>query len=262
VSPGSPAESVEGETDMTNHDDDGRRRGPWHHARFGSIAVRKRYIDAARLHEALERQRDEDAAGLAHRLLGEILLHEGWLSPWELEDVLMTKGDLDSGSLRTGDTPSQAFAIGAALDGDVFVATRRATARRLVRDVLGQGPTVAPDALLGDALDAAFEVEAEAVLVMNGRAILGALPVWDCCQLDRDTPVRGLLRETIATVSESTTVEEVALILRESDAPCVAVISGGRLAGVVTRRELRRSGVRPEERDEDAIPFGELGGGG
>jgi CBS domain-containing protein len=245
---------------------DGRERGPCHYVRFGGVAVRKRYIDGEQLHEALVQQRQEDAARLPHRRVGEILLEMGWLSPWELEDVLLTLADLASGSSRTGDTPSEAFAVGAELRGDDVdarpsrpsVAVREAGARLLVRDVMDQVPTATADCCLGDALEAAFEVEADAVLVMEGLEILGFLSVWDVCQLDRGTLVGKLLGPAIATVSESTSVAEATRILRASDAPCVAVVSGVGLAGVVTRRELRRSGVLASELDEDTVPFREL----
>ncbi len=61
---------------------------------FGDIAVQKGYVSAVQLFRCLQRQRDEDTAGLPHRLIGEIMVDLGHLSAWELEDVVSTMVDL------------------------------------------------------------------------------------------------------------------------------------------------------------------------
>jgi hypothetical protein len=240
------------------------RREPEHRdhgiARFGDIAAAKRYVTADDVAAALAQQRVEDAAGSSHRLVGEIMLESGCLSPWELEDVVATLADLASGSCVTGDTPSEAIPVGAdRFDGDCLSGRRDPCA--LARDVMAQVPTTTDTALLGDVLDAAFEVEAEVVLVMGCGMVRGLVPVWDVCQLDRRTRVRDVLRSTFTAVSGALPIIETTRILRERDLPCVVVIWEGRCAGVVTRRELRRSGVLPSELDDDAVPFEELGVG-
>jgi hypothetical protein len=60
---------------------------------FGDVAVRKGYISPVQLFRCLQLQRDEDMAGLAHRLIGEIMVDQGYLSPWELEDVISSMVD-------------------------------------------------------------------------------------------------------------------------------------------------------------------------
>src|SRR5581483_3353200 len=61
--------------------------------RFGEVAVRKRYATPLEVYNGLRQQRDEAARG-EHRPLGEVLLDAGPLTPWELEDVLLTLADL------------------------------------------------------------------------------------------------------------------------------------------------------------------------
>src|SRR5581483_5746801 len=73
-------------------------------------AVRKRYATPLEVYNGLRQQRDEAARG-EHRPLGEVLLDAGPLTPWELEDVLLTLADLASGSTRSGETPSDAIAL-------------------------------------------------------------------------------------------------------------------------------------------------------
>jgi hypothetical protein len=60
---------------------------------FGDIAVRKGYVTPVQLFRCLQLQRDEDMAGLAHRLIGEIMVDQGYLSAWELEDVISSMVD-------------------------------------------------------------------------------------------------------------------------------------------------------------------------
>jgi hypothetical protein len=60
---------------------------------FGDVAVRKGYVTPVQLFRCLQLQRDEDMAGLAHRLIGEIMVDQGYLSAWELEDVISSMVD-------------------------------------------------------------------------------------------------------------------------------------------------------------------------
>jgi hypothetical protein len=74
---------------------------------FGDIAVRKGYVTPMRLFQCLQQQRDEDASGFPHRLIGEIMLDNGYLTPAELEGVISTVVELGYADYRTGYTPSE-----------------------------------------------------------------------------------------------------------------------------------------------------------
>ncbi len=55
--------------------------------RFGMIAVKLGYITPEQLRKGLIIQINEDIAERAHRLLGEILCEEGWLTGEQCEEV-------------------------------------------------------------------------------------------------------------------------------------------------------------------------------
>jgi hypothetical protein len=74
---------------------------------FGDVAVRKGYVTPHRLFQCLQQQRDEDASGFAHRLIGEIMLDNGYLTPGELQDVISTMVDVGYSDYRTGYTPPE-----------------------------------------------------------------------------------------------------------------------------------------------------------
>jgi hypothetical protein len=74
---------------------------------FGDVAVRKGYVSPLRLFQCLQLQRDEDAAGFPHRLIGEIMLDNGYLTPTELEDVISTMVEVGYADYRTGLTPPE-----------------------------------------------------------------------------------------------------------------------------------------------------------
>lgn len=236
--------------------------------RFGEIAVRKGYVTPGDLERALGAQRDVGR----DRLVGEILLERGLLSPWEVEDVLITLADLAAGSTRSGETPCEPFMVGPELfSGSTLYARRerrravavprRTAAARLVRDVMEPPLVTTLDAPLGAALDAAFEVEAEAVLVEGRGRLVGVLPVWAFCQHDRETPVGEVLEVSVPSVSAWAPASEAVRILGQSDAPCVAVMAGGDLAGIVSRRSLRRAGMSVPGLEDEVVQE-ELGVGG
>jgi len=78
---------------------------------FGDVAVRKGYVTPLRLFQCLQLQRDEDASGFAHRLLGEIMLDNGYLTPAELEEVISTMVDVGYSDYRTGFTPPEGESV-------------------------------------------------------------------------------------------------------------------------------------------------------
>lgn len=56
--------------------------------RFAELAVKKGFVDADRVKEALSEQLDDDLNNRPHRLIGRILLDKGWMSPQQIEMVL------------------------------------------------------------------------------------------------------------------------------------------------------------------------------
>jgi hypothetical protein len=165
----------------------------------------------------------------------------------------------------------QAISIGYATPspvGDVVDAPRPARvtvappAPRSIRAVM-DAPLVAPaSALLGDALDAAFDAGADVVLVRQRGEVVGLLLVWDVCQHERATPVAQVCEPIPAVVSDAASLGDVLPKLGESELSCVLVRSRDDFTGVVTRRSLRRAGVKAPVLDEPAVPYEELGVGG
>lgn len=56
--------------------------------RFGICAIEKGYLTADDLVQGLITQVDEDIRGVPHRLLGEIFIDKGVMTPPQVEDVL------------------------------------------------------------------------------------------------------------------------------------------------------------------------------
>ncbi len=62
--------------------------------RFGVMAIEKGYITAEQLIEAMKIQIKEDLEGPGHRLLGEILRQEGFMTTMQVDEVLKSMGIL------------------------------------------------------------------------------------------------------------------------------------------------------------------------
>jgi len=60
--------------------------------RFGSIALNKGFISSAQLGQAVSIQMREDLEKGVHRLLGEILLHMGFMNAMQVREVLEEQG--------------------------------------------------------------------------------------------------------------------------------------------------------------------------
>jgi hypothetical protein len=60
--------------------------------RFGVLAVKKGLITADHLIEALRIQVMEDIEKGKHRLIGRILLEQGLITFWQIDDVLKSMG--------------------------------------------------------------------------------------------------------------------------------------------------------------------------
>lgn len=56
--------------------------------RFGNFAVKKGFITEEQLAEAMVIQIEEDLSGLEHRLVGQILMSQGYLSELQIFQVL------------------------------------------------------------------------------------------------------------------------------------------------------------------------------
>jgi UDP:flavonoid glycosyltransferase YjiC (YdhE family) len=56
--------------------------------RFGEIAIKKGFITAQQLEEALDEQIADDLSNNHHRLIGEILLEQGEMTPKQIAIVL------------------------------------------------------------------------------------------------------------------------------------------------------------------------------
>lgn len=225
--------------------------------RLGEIAVAKAYASPAQVYDSLIDQRDEVQNGAQRRLLGEVMVEKCRLTPWELEDVLVTAAELAAGSLRSGATPSDAIPVGPGLYGGGEVYARRyrrdavrtepaparaASRTALVRDATARCARTTPDARVGEALDAAIDDDAEAILVFHHEELVGSLCPFDARALDPHVAVGRVMRRIERTLDSQSPLSEAAELLRRGDDPIVPVISGGDVHGAVTPRALRRAG--------------------
>jgi hypothetical protein len=56
--------------------------------RFAEIAVKKGYVSAEQVKEALSEQLDDNLNNRPHRLVGRILMDKGWMTPLQVDEVL------------------------------------------------------------------------------------------------------------------------------------------------------------------------------
>jgi len=56
--------------------------------RFAEIAVKKGYVSAEQVKEALSEQLDDNLNNRPHRLVGRILMDKGWMTPLQVDDLL------------------------------------------------------------------------------------------------------------------------------------------------------------------------------
>jgi hypothetical protein len=56
--------------------------------RFGTIAVKNKFISKIQLKEAMIEQLEEDLSGREHRLIGAILFEKGWMTWDQVDSVL------------------------------------------------------------------------------------------------------------------------------------------------------------------------------
>lgn len=60
--------------------------------RFGSIAVYRKYVTLAQVQQALTKQVEDNVKGGKHRLLGDILLENNWITDEQVESILSEMG--------------------------------------------------------------------------------------------------------------------------------------------------------------------------
>jgi CBS domain-containing protein len=241
--------------------------------RLGEIAIAKGYASPLQVWESLLDQKDELRAGAQRRLLGDIMVETCRLTPWELEDVLITAAELAAGSLRSGATPAEGFPVGENLfqgAGTDYARTywrepvlRERTAKApartrtlLARDALGRHVRTTPDALLGEALEEAIDADADAILVFREDELVGVLSTCDARWGDRCSIVQSSMSRVEAVVDARAPLEDVAALIRERCLELVPVASGGIVQGVVGAAQLRLLGFPV------AAPEVDLGGAG
>jgi hypothetical protein len=56
--------------------------------RFAELAVKKGFVNSDKVKESLSEQLDDDLNDRPHRLIGRILMDQGWMSPQQVESVL------------------------------------------------------------------------------------------------------------------------------------------------------------------------------
>ena len=56
--------------------------------RFGVVAVKRGFITPEQLIEAMQTQVYEDLEGTKHRLIGEILREKGYITEFQIDDVV------------------------------------------------------------------------------------------------------------------------------------------------------------------------------
>jgi CBS domain-containing protein len=222
--------------------------------RLGEVAIGKGYASPLQVYESLIEQRDEVASGVQRRLLGDIMVDRCRVTPWELEDVLITAAELAAGSLRSGNTPHGGFYVADAFGDDtarsfrrdVVATTKRTTVRpcpAAVSDLLGPFVRTSPDALVRTALEGAIEADAEAILVFDQGELVGSLSVWDAYHLDSEILVGKAMGRVDAALEARSTLADAARLLERTEMTFLPVVSEGRVAGVLTAGALREAGV-------------------
>lgn len=224
--------------------------------RFGDLAIWKGYVTPLQVFVALQEQRDDDAAGRPHRYVGDVLVERGWLSPWELEDVLVSMADVSYSQTRTGHTPSDAIPVGGRKRGRRARAVTAIRGRRVV-EVMSGAVAVGPLARAADVRALVEDLGLAHVVVLAGPELRGVIDAADLPWVPGDALAGAVCRPT-PTLTVHDSLEEAARALREAPAGAVAVVSGGIVVGLVTCDDLRGAGL-PAPR-APAGTEGELGG--
>ena len=60
--------------------------------RFGTIAIKKGFVEPEHIFEAMEIQIREDLEGSEHRLIGQILWEKGYITTQQIDEVVKFMG--------------------------------------------------------------------------------------------------------------------------------------------------------------------------
>ncbi|MBW1727105.1 MAG: hypothetical protein JRF31_06725 [Deltaproteobacteria bacterium] len=60
--------------------------------RFGTIAIKKGFVEPEHIFEAMEIQIREDLEGSEHRLIGQILWEKGYITTEQIDEVVKSMG--------------------------------------------------------------------------------------------------------------------------------------------------------------------------
>lgn len=106
--------------------------------------------------------------------------------------------------------------------------------------------TIAPDNSVADALAIASEHGVDYLPVVDGDTLEGLVCVQDLDDERLDADVGGVMRAPAVTVPVGASLARALEQMDRHATGCVLAISGGLLAGVLTRGDLIRAGL-PEE---------------
>lgn len=131
---------------------------------------------------------------------------------------------------------------------------REKTVARTVAEVMSSSPVIV-DA--HEAVEAARNLADEQgvhhLLVVDGSALVGVICQCDLAEAMPATLVTRHMHSPVVWTCGTDTLEQAASIMRQCGIGCLPVLDEpqGRLAGVLTRRDLRGAGILPGERGVD-----------
>lgn len=122
-----------------------------------------------------------------------------------------------------------------------------ATVRDMIRKKGGEVFGIAPDATVYEALAAMAKHNTGALLVMNGKEMVGIVTERDCIRkvelLEksvRDTKVSEIMTPDVITVSCDQPLEECEALMMEKSIRHLPVYDGGDLVGLLSVRDVLR----------------------
>lgn len=122
-----------------------------------------------------------------------------------------------------------------------------ATVRDMIRRKGGEIYGIAPDATVYDALSSMSKHNTGALLVMNGKAMVGIVSERDCVRkVDlkdksaRDTKVSEIMTANVITVNCDQPLEECEALMMEKSIRHLPVYDGDELIGLLSVRDVMR----------------------
>jgi hypothetical protein len=101
------------------------------------------------------------------------------------------------------------------------------------------------------AREAAALTKAHYLMVTDEAHLVGLLCLCDLGDRADDAPIAPLVHSPFAFVTSETPAEEAAAVMLECCIGCLPVLDDGVVKGLLTRRNLRESGVLPDSRGVD-----------